>query len=726
MMLEPFGRYMLVEKIAKGGMAEVFRAAQVGSAGFAKMVAIKRILPHLAEEPAFVTMLVDEAKIAATLIHPNILQVLDLGEHKGQHFITMEFVVGRSMDAVLATAAKAGVRLPHDFAVHVVMLALQGLAFAHEKTDSFGKPAHIIHRDVSPHNIMVGFDGSVKLADFGIARAAERNTHTLTGTIKGKPGYMSPEQVQGEHIDQRLDIYAMGVVLHECLAMKRMRRANSDVQILMAVASGEYPKFEDQGIQVPPVLSAAVYKALAPRPADRWQGARQFIAALEDVNREQGWHCTQSQVAGIMARLFPAEIEKERDAQVEFARVIKEPPEPDGVSVILSEPSQVLPGVHTPSRPSVSGARTVAPPTPAPPPAARPAEHAASAPVPPPPVASDELPTTVTPRGLPSLVSVPAMAPVVQPAPFIPPPTDTALRDRSARGGGGIVLASVMAVCGLGAGAWFFTRPTPAPLPLPVATPAPVAAVGGPLVVETDPAGAAVTIDGKAREGRTPLVISDLSPGDHVVVAALAGARAEQRETVALAAGTAATVRLRFELAAVTVRVTTQPPGARVTLDGRALGTSPLEVEVDARAGGTLRAEAVGHSPAERPLAAGAVPSTAELVLQPLPVAAPAEKPAKKGGTRKTEPVRRPGKEPAAVAPAAADTTPAKLTLTSKPWGNVFLDGKDTGKFTPALGLSVPPGKHTIKLVNPEEGISATFTVDLKPGEEASFSRELK
>jgi len=282
--MEWFGRYVLLERVALGGMGEVFRAAALGSAGFSKAVAIKRILPHLAADAAFVRMLVDEAKIASTLEHPNIIQVLDLGEHQGAYFIAMEYVAGQSLSSILAAARKRGEKLPLGFAVNVVEQALRGLEHAHSRVDALGAPASVIHRDVSPQNVMVGYNGVVKLADFGIAKAGEKTTETSPGHIKGKPSYMAPEQIhRGTDIDCRIDIYAMGAVHHELLTMKAMREGTTDGQILFEVAKGSFPTFESLSVDVSVALSDVIYRALEPDPDKRWQTAHDFAQALESA-----------------------------------------------------------------------------------------------------------------------------------------------------------------------------------------------------------------------------------------------------------------------------------------------------------------------------------------------------------------------------------------------------------------------------------------------------------
>ena len=206
-----FGRYTLLEQLAVGGMAEVFRAKITSSHGFEKILVIKRILPHLAADPNFVAMFIDEAKLTAQLTHPKIVQVLDFGEVRGQYFTALEYIDGFDALGLLRVAAQKRVHIPRSLAVFIVSEVLEALDYAHNARDMEGKPMQIVHRDISPSNIFISKRGDVKLGDFGIAHAQRRESKTQAGTLKGKYGYMSPEQVVGRPIDARSDLFAVGV-----------------------------------------------------------------------------------------------------------------------------------------------------------------------------------------------------------------------------------------------------------------------------------------------------------------------------------------------------------------------------------------------------------------------------------------------------------------------------------------------------------------------------------
>ena len=280
-----FGPYYLEKLIAVGGMAEIYLVRTRGLAGFEKQLVLKVILPELAGDAEFVQMLVDEAKIAVGLNHPNIAQTFDLGQISGCYFISMEYVDGADFFQVLKGLSDMDVQIPVGVAVHVVYEALCGLSHAHEKCDANGKPLGIIHRDISPQNILLSRHGEVKLVDFGIAKAANLNRNTRSGVIKGKLVYMSPEQAWGDEIDHRADVFSAGVVLYEALTMGSLYLETSPARLLERVrlAAIDPPSSRRSGLPVE--LDALVMKALAPRPADRYRSASDFAAALASFRR---------------------------------------------------------------------------------------------------------------------------------------------------------------------------------------------------------------------------------------------------------------------------------------------------------------------------------------------------------------------------------------------------------------------------------------------------------
>lgn len=279
---ETFGRYQLLKLLARGGMGEVWLARQPGLQGFEKLVVIKRLLPHLAEDDEFVHMFLDEGRIAARLNHPNVVQIFDLGREGDYYFLTMEYVHGDDVRRIWKAGAKAGRPIPPELACRIVADAAAGLDFAHKKADDKGEPLQIVHRDISPHNIIVTFDGGVKVIDFGIARARGRISHTATGALKGRFEYMSPEHAAGQEVDHRTDLFALGVVLWETLTGRRLFKRDGETQTLLAVGECDVPAPSTLNPDLPPGLDEIVLKALAKNRDDRYEDCAAFRLALED------------------------------------------------------------------------------------------------------------------------------------------------------------------------------------------------------------------------------------------------------------------------------------------------------------------------------------------------------------------------------------------------------------------------------------------------------------
>ena len=277
---EPFGRYLLIHKLATGGMGEVLLARQSGPAGFDRFVAVKRLLPHLAEDGQFVQMFLDEARLAAMLTHPNICQLFEFGCNEGSYYLAMEYLSGEALSAILETAQTKGKPLAHGVSAYIVAHACEGLHYAHERTDDEGKPLHLVHRDVSPSNIFLSFDGNVKLLDFGIAKAANRIAHTATGSLKGKYGYIAPEAYQGAPLDRRTDLFSMGVVLWELLTKKRLYKREAEYLVGKAIVEEPPPDPRDSDPTIPAPLAEIALKALAKKPDERFQTALEMRRAL--------------------------------------------------------------------------------------------------------------------------------------------------------------------------------------------------------------------------------------------------------------------------------------------------------------------------------------------------------------------------------------------------------------------------------------------------------------
>lgn len=303
------GRYKLLRMIATGGMGEVYLARQEGPAGFAKGAVVKRILPHLANDPAFVEMFLNEARLAAVLNHPNVVQIFELGQAEGTYFIAMEYVHGRSLRAIRKRAEEIEFPVPLILYARLMSLALQGLHHAHMLTDSTGASLNIVHRDVSPDNVLIGFNGAVKLVDFGIAKASVGVSVTRTGSVKGKFAYMSPEQLTGGAADGRADVYSAGVVLYELITGGRPFVAPTEPALISAVLNDTPlpPKARNPAVHV--MLDGLVMKALSKKPEDRFQSADEMSAALEDYIHEAGGTtgASQGQILILLRHLFGAD-----------------------------------------------------------------------------------------------------------------------------------------------------------------------------------------------------------------------------------------------------------------------------------------------------------------------------------------------------------------------------------------------------------------------------------
>ena len=279
-----FGQYEILERIAAGGMAEVYKAKRTGVEGFQKIVAIKKILPHIADDEGFVTMFADEAKLAAQLNHPNIIHIYDLGKiQAGGYFIAMEYVDGRDLRAIQQAGGQIGVPLPVSLAVYIASKVASALDYAHRRRDAEGHELNIVHRDVSPQNILISYEGEIKLCDFGIAKAASKASHTQSGALKGKMQYMSPEQAWGKAIDRRSDLFSLGVVLHELLTGERLFRGDTDIAILEKVRNADVPPPSRVNPEVPHNLDAVVLKALAKDPEERYANASDLLRDLDSV-----------------------------------------------------------------------------------------------------------------------------------------------------------------------------------------------------------------------------------------------------------------------------------------------------------------------------------------------------------------------------------------------------------------------------------------------------------
>lgn len=318
--MEKFGKYYLLDKVATGGMAEVYLSKLVGAQGVNKFVAIKRILPQYSENDEFNSMFKEEAKIAVNISHSNVVPIYDFGEELHRLYLVMEYVPGKNVRQILNTLKKQKEVIPLPFAVAIINEVAKGLDNAHKCFDrTTGRPLNIIHRDVSPQNVILSFDGEVKLLDFGIAKAESKIETTRAGTLKGKFGYMSPEQAEGLELDARTDIFSLGIVLWELLADARLFMAKNEVMTIRKIRDCVIPSLSKSNPEVTTDLENIVQKALARDRNIRYQTAGELHKELNVYLNRHFPDFTQGDLAAFMKRLYNDEIVELREKMIEYA-----------------------------------------------------------------------------------------------------------------------------------------------------------------------------------------------------------------------------------------------------------------------------------------------------------------------------------------------------------------------------------------------------------------------
>ncbi len=342
-----FGKYTLIRKLATGGMAELFLAIQRSVAGFEKLIVIKRILPSMTQDRSFIDMLLHEARIAATLSHPNIVQIFDVGHVDGAYFIAMEHVHGEDLRSIVRQMKKKGVaEFPLEHTISIVSGICAGLAYAHEKRDLDGTPLNIVHRDISPQNVVVTFTGDIKVVDFGIAKSdAKLMEDTKSGKLKGKVPYMSPEQARGEQVDWRSDIFAVGTMLFELTTGKRLFKCASEYETLKLICDRDYPFPSMVRAGYPPELELIVMKALAKDRNARFQSAREMQGALEEFARGSRVATSTIALSSFMQGLFEDKLQHQKQALLQgkqLADIIALQHDADSGEIDNGRPSSTL------------------------------------------------------------------------------------------------------------------------------------------------------------------------------------------------------------------------------------------------------------------------------------------------------------------------------------------------------------------------------------------------
>ena len=305
----PFGRYALLTKIASGGMAELFLARQRGPEGFEKLVAIKRILPARSGDQKFVELFLEEARLAARLSHPNIAQIYDLGIEEQTYFLAMEYVSGENVGTVESRSREQGFRVPLPLVIKIAIDVCEGLYYAHHLTDPLGRPLRVVHCDISPQNILVGYDGSVKIVDFGIARAAA-DMRKQSGEVRGKAAYMSPEQVLAQPLDHTSDLFSLGIVLYELLTQRRLFAREELADTARAVREEPIPPLRRFVPEIPPALEMTIMRLLERNRERRYPDARAAQRDLEAVLADRGGVPSSAALSEFMSVLFRETLEK--------------------------------------------------------------------------------------------------------------------------------------------------------------------------------------------------------------------------------------------------------------------------------------------------------------------------------------------------------------------------------------------------------------------------------
>ncbi len=593
--METYGRYQLLAKLATGGMAQVYLARQSGPEGFEKLVVLKRILPHLAENAEFVRMFLQEARLSAQLNHPHIAQIYDLGKVGDSYFIAMEYVHGEDVRRVVRQAGREGRTLPVPLACRIVIGACEGLEFAHQKADDQGRPLGIVHRDVSPQNLLVTFEGGVKLIDFGIAKAADSASHTKTGVLKGKYSYMSPEQAEGRRVDKRSDVFALGIVLYELVTQSRLFKRHSDLATIQAVMACRFKRPSQVNPAVDPDLEAIILKVLTKEREERMPSAGRLQLELEEYLLKRRLPGSSAHLKQLMREVYAERLQTEaRLGRPWYEEELPPKATPSGESLEFDRPLSKPPPPVPPddgadaTRDSGAGRSTLTPVLP------RPPESAPKA---------DVVLAPMPRRTSMAAAFPPPLSPTVQ-AGDLSAVSRVVRRIRSRRVALSafavalLVLVSLAALLAVRRGARLPAR-TPAP-PLSGPSPAKGPAVGA-VRLTSRPPGASVALDGHALGRKTPALLADLDPSkEHEIALSLAGYE-DDVVTVSVRAGHTTEVneklrpsrpelghasasapheRARPAVARqATLRVTTTPP-VTVELDGQARGTSPLSLEV--------------------------------------------------------------------------------------------------------------------------------------------------
>jgi serine/threonine-protein kinase len=700
-MTQQFGKYLLLKRLAIGGMAEIWLAKQLGVQGFEKLVVVKRILDQFVSEREFVTMFLDEARLAASLNHPNVVQIYDLGQEGSSFYIAMEFIAGHDLLAVLRKCKTAQGMLPPPIAARLVAGACDGLHYAHTRKDHSGQPLNIVHRDVSPSNILVTYEGGVKVVDFGIAKAESQSTKTEGGKLKGKFSYMSPEQIRSVPLDARSDVFALGIVLYEILVGRRLFKRENELAIMTDILEGEVRPPSELRPDIPRALDEIVLKALEKDRRKRYGSAQELQLALEKYLASTPEPPTSIHVSQFMMRLFAQEY-------TAYQQLLRELPtaQPEQLVHIIEQGhrtgnSQVSGFTDPKGRPAVEGTgqsevEAVRRPTRRKGLVAAVAGVAAlalvglltftltrsSEPVAP---VEGHLTVETDPAGA-SVVVDGVLFKVQTPGTLRMLPLDKDLQVRVEKEGHEPREVTVR-----------LSRQSPSKtisvlLPTEQARP-------GTIELVTEPPGATVVLDGKPQPGVTPLTLAELASGvEHLIRVSLEGYQ-EEATSVKVEPGATAPVKLALKAKAAPVPepepvAVEQSKGKKGKKEG---STGEVEISSSPPADLFLGAKKLGRTPTTVKLPAGKVSLT--FVNRELDLRQTASVNVETKGKTQASFAFRKGK-------IAADATP---------WADVYIGEKKLGT-TPLAPREVYEGSYTLRLVNSELGAIKAVKVVVEAG----------
>jgi serine/threonine protein kinase len=701
-----FGRYILLDRINVGGMAEVFRGKTAGVEGFERMVALKRILPNIAADPDFIEMFVDEAKLAVQLQHANIAQIFDLGKVDEQYYISMEYVSGVDLRTMWDRARQRNRLLPIAMSCHVIQKACEGLDAAHRKKDQSGVDIGLVHRDVSPQNILISFEGEVKVIDFGIAKAANKVSKTQAGVLKGKFGYMSPEQVRGVDLDNRSDIFAIGVVLYELLVGDRLFLGESDFSTLEKVRNVEMVPPTRLNKNLSPHLERIVMKALAKNREDRYRFASEMAEDLQRYLFSTNQPFARTDLQKYMQQHFKEELEREQERLDKYKTITfdqfeteetqhgdspyERMPTAAGVPPLKRQAPTVTPSAQRATPSNVALRETVQPVQPAMQPQYAPMHPQMQMPYPPmPPPVKPRVPAWIA--GLIGAMGVILIGVVgllvykIQSKPATgsvevdvkPPDAEILLNDK-------LIANKAPFTIDLEAGSYVVRVKAPGYKEVirPVRVESGVALQEsfvleqengkGSIIVETEPPGLIVYLDGKPTGKVTPATIEDLRAGSYEVRLERDDKSIVHKGIMSIEESEPGRLSIDTRKLKPILMVSSVPEGAKVVLDGEAKGTTPLTIP-GLRSGRSIAV--VLEKPGCKPYQESVPIRAATLSLVEATLDCQAE---------------------AAVVPEPAGT--GKINVTATAVAEVFIDGRSFGQ-TPRFNMEVPAGKRLLRLV---------------------------